>query len=280
MNDAKTEINFKAITRNIKSIRAKTPCILLCAVVKPEIAKVIHPHVDFFATMRIQEAVQLRSVVTKPILLLAPCEDFQTAIAHDITLSVGSMHEMHAIAKASAHGKINVHIEVNTGLNRFGINTLWQLRTIFGIASRHDIQITGLYTQISSSKQTELQLRRFAPFRAMIKRFHPRAIIHADTAHFDMVRVGRALLENSTTIRAKVIAVQNIKTSDNVGYNETFTATKPMVVGIVNCGYSQGEILIGKTKCQMLSHCENTIFIDVTDIKNPLGKSVTIFKNL
>jgi len=316
MNDVKVEINLKQIVRNIKSMRAKLASgVLFCAVVKANaysfddvtISQAIQNHVDMFAVARMSEAIRLREQgkVVKPILLLCPCEDFKSAIDHNITVTISSIAEMHMACKASLKGKINIHIEVNTGMNRFGVNTLWQLRTIMGLAHRHkNIDITGLYTHMASIKQTDKQLKRFAPFKAMLKRFHPRAIIHAacsegvhlKQAQLDMVRIGKAMYggisgyKSAVTIKAKIVAVQHLKSGDNVGYGGLFTAVKSCTVGVVNCGYANAgfllfapptHIYVGKVACKILgSVCMDTIFIDATDLPSPLGKSITILDDL
>jgi alanine racemase len=42
------------------------------------------------------------------------------------------------------------------------------------------------------------------------------------------------------TLRARVIGVQNLQAGDTVGYGSRFTASRPMRLGIVACGYADG----------------------------------------
>jgi alanine racemase len=288
-----------------------------CAVVKAnaygmgdiKVSHAIADHVYMFAVARIAEAVRLReSGITKPILLFGICEDYKTAIAHNITVTCGSMKEMYAVAGASALGKLNVHIKVNTGMNRFGICTPWHLRNMLAYSQKFkNLNICGLYTHFSheytsqaGQVEVDKQLKRFAPYRAIMRRTCPHALVHAacsGTAHyrlaqFDMVRIGKAMYggfegyKTAVTIAAKIIAVQHLTKGQHVGYGGKFTATENMTAGIVSCGYAVAgflllgnkyEIYVDKKPCKILGAvCMDTMAIDISDIQNPQGKMAII----
>jgi alanine racemase len=42
------------------------------------------------------------------------------------------------------------------------------------------------------------------------------------------------------SLRAQVIAIQQLQTGDTVGYGSTFVVPQPMRIGIVACGYADG----------------------------------------
>ena len=42
------------------------------------------------------------------------------------------------------------------------------------------------------------------------------------------------------TLESAIIAVQHLQPGDRVGYGGTFTAARPMRIGIVACGYADG----------------------------------------
>jgi alanine racemase len=47
-------------------------------------------------------------------------------------------------------------------------------------------------------------------------------------------------LRPAMTLTSAIIAIQHLQAGDRVGYGGTFTATKPMRVGVVACGYADG----------------------------------------
>jgi alanine racemase len=313
------EVNIKTVLQNIKTVRSHLEKrTKVCAVVKANayglgdvhISKGIQNNVDFFAVARLYEALRLRAVgISKPILLFGLCEDYKTAIENNITVTIPSVHEMHRAVKASQDfGKLCVHIKVNTGMNRFGITSPWHLRSILSIAEKSKfIEIGGLYTHFShectspeGTAQVDRQLNRFAPYRAIIRRTFPRAIIHAACsgaahyrpAQFDMVRIGKAMYggftgyKTAVTITAKIVATQNLLKGQSVGYGAKFTAKENMTIGIVACGYAVAGFLLlrgvdsvylNKKECKILgSVCMDNMAIDISGIKEPLSKTVTI----
>ncbi len=78
----------------------------------------------------------------------------------------------------------------------------------------------------------------------------------ADTLAADWVRSGIATygsapdhprrtaadwnLQPAMTLSSRLIAVQSLQAGDTVGYGSTFTAERPMRVGVVACGYADG----------------------------------------
>jgi len=42
------------------------------------------------------------------------------------------------------------------------------------------------------------------------------------------------------TLASRIIGVQQLQAGDTVGYGSNFTATQPMRVGVVACGYADG----------------------------------------
>jgi alanine racemase len=316
----KAEINTKTIINNIKAQKRKLgKRTRFCAVLKAnayrfgdvEIARAIDPHVDWFAVATINEATRLRLLAktAKPILLLGVCEDFKTAIANNITITITCVREMRELIKISSQeNKIFIHIAVNTGMNRYGITTLWQLKSILDMADKNpNINVGGIYTHFSHEMdnitEIDAQLARFAPYRTMLKSKHPRAIVHAACAgsadhapaQFDMVRIGKSLYggyhgyQTALTITSKITAIQNLQRGSRVGYGGTFTTTQPTTIGIVPCGYAdfanlglsnKGTVIVDKTPCNIVGRITmDTIAIDITHIKNPINKIVTIISN-
>ena len=52
--------------------------------------------------------------------------------------------------------------------------------------------------------------------------------------------VGHWQLQPAMTLRAQLIAVQQLQPGDSVGYGSSFIAEQPMRIGVVACGYADG----------------------------------------
>jgi len=312
----KAQINTKTILKNIKIVRGHLgEGVRLCAVVKANayglgdvlIAKIVSAAVDWFAVARMSEALRLREAgISHPILLFGICDDVKKAVQNNIIVSVNSLSEMQHICTAleGQECKLRIHIKVNTGMNRYGITSPWQLRSILALAARtNTVIVDGLYTHMSHETDNtaciERQLQKFVPFRAMLKRSHPRAIIHAacsgsfhyKPSQFDMVRIGKSMYggfdgyKTAITLTSKVTAVQHVPRGSGVNYNARWVAECPTTIGVVPCGYADigslcfhaSHVMVGKHLCPIIGVvCMDTFAVDVTGMPCPLGKVVRI----
>jgi len=314
----KAIINLKIVHKNLRKLKKiLLPQVKVCAVVKANayslgdvsIAREIESEVDSFAVAHIKEAVRLRDGgIKKAILMLGVCTDCKTAIDRNITISIQSVQEFRALCKAllgQQPAKCRIHIKVNTGMNRYGLTNIWQLKSILTAAEKNPgIQVEGLYTHLAheadNPDEIDLQLKKFAPFKSIMRARFPRAIIHAASsgssgylpAQFDMVRVGKLMYggldgyHTAVKIISKICAVQNLTSGARVGYAGTATTTRPTVCGIVPCGYAdlahinygnKYSVLVDGVRCKVLGRvCMDSFAIDVTGIKSPIGKTVTL----
>lgn len=314
----KATINFKVVHWNIRKLKKQLlPGVKFCAVLKANaysfgdvvVAREIESEVDSFAVAHIGEAVAIREGgIKKPILLFGPCTDYETAVKHDVIVSIHSMMEIKVLSKVlqRLRAKCKIHIKVNTGMNRFGISSVWQLKNILGVAAKYNenIIVDGLYTHMAfetdHKKEIDAQLKRFLPFRSVMRTHYPRCTIHAACsgsaeyypAQLDMVRIGKIMYggfngyRTAIKITSKISAVQNTAAGSRVGYGGTFLTTRPTAVGVVSCGYADlthynfGNtmcVYVDNTPCKVIGRiCMDSFMIDVTGIKSPLAKNVTI----
>ena len=103
------------------------------------------------------------------------------------------------------------------------------------------------------------QMARFvewtADLRGEVTLANSAAILRYPETHADWVRPGIMLygcspfadvsaealgLQPAMTLASEIIAVQEIKPGDRVGYGGTFEAQRPMRIGVVACGYADG----------------------------------------
>jgi alanine racemase len=80
---------------------------------------------DFFAVATIDEAMELyENKIEAKILILGfvPDELIQTAVDNGFSICVHSLESAKQIANLQTDKQINVHIKLNTGMNRLGFN--------------------------------------------------------------------------------------------------------------------------------------------------------------
>jgi alanine racemase len=148
--------------------------------------------------------------------------------------------------------------------------------------------------------EEENVIQQIQCFDTLIKGFdHPRslansaAIIRYPETHADWVRPGIMLygaspfadrtaldfnLKSVMTLSSKIIAIQDLKAGDKVGYHGLFQTDRPMRIGIVACGYADGyprhaptntPVLVNNQRSRLLGQVSmDMLAVDLTDINN------------
>jgi len=234
---------------------------------------------DGFALLDLHEAVQLRELGWRgPILLLegvfAP-EDLDVCVAHDLWHTVHSAQQLAWLqAHQQEHNSTNrayrhhVFLKLNSGMNRLGFApqafrqarqqlASWPaaprvtLMTHFSDADALRFGCDGIAHQMDVLRQTcaDMSDPQSVSNSAAILRYG-RAL------RSDWVRAGIMLyggvpdypahdaqhwdLQAAMTLRARILAVQQVQRGDSVGYGSVFIADAPMRIGVVSCGYADG----------------------------------------
>jgi alanine racemase len=119
-------------------------------------------------------------------------------------------------------------------------------------------------------------------------------------AHFDMVRTGILPLgvypsqvcrrisgiEPIMSVKAKIVAIQNIQAGDKVGYSMHYTAPEPRKVGVLALGYgdgfprvrNQGDVLIHGQRAPIVGgNAMDAMMVDLSDIpQSQVGDDVVV----
>ncbi|MEI6303010.1 MAG: alanine racemase [Betaproteobacteria bacterium] len=221
---------------------------------------------DGYALLDIAEALRLRDAgVTKPILLLEGCfqgEDITTAARHDLTVVVHHEGQLQMLERAAAAKPLEVYLKLNSGMNRLGFalpeaaRVFARLRDSKAVAG---ITLMSHFADADGPSGIRWQLDALDAACKGLEAPHSlansAAILRHPDAHADWVRPGIMLygcspfvdqsaadlgLRPVMTLASEIIGVQQINKGDTVGYGRTFTATQPMRIGVVACGYADG----------------------------------------
>lgn len=304
------QVNLRTIIKNVMTIKKQLKIgTKFCAVVKANayglgierISKLLAPIVDCFAVATVEEGITLRKIgIQQDILIFGVCENIFAAIQHNLIITIESITQARALRKNNLHPRI--HIAVNTDMNRFGLNSVHELRETLQLLCQERVE--GIYTHLAYEKDhlenIKLALERFQKLTYVCQQYFPHVIVHAGCsgvisyppAHLNMIRIGKALYggvtETQTALKvtSRIIAVKKVKSGNTVGYNGTFTAPQAIIVGVVRGGYANGippqlsgkvKVLVGKQLCPIIGRvCMDCFFIDVSKVTNPLHKQVTI----
>lgn len=239
-----------------------------------ECARVLASIVDGFAILELDAASQLRTAGhTEPILMLEgfhhPVE-LQAFAELDLATVVHRQDQITALAQAQLPKPVAVFLKLNTGMNRLGL-PLTEAQAAYvrlrGLPQVSDVTVMTHFADADNVRGTAWQLDRlkaqwpdvmacrtsFANSAALLSGPVDRRWL-GDVARPGIMLYGASPwgasvpgktaadfgLRPVMTLRSQLIAIQDIQPGERVGYGGTFTADRPMRIGIVAGGYADG----------------------------------------
>ena len=282
-----TEINLEAIRRNAKAIKAYTGKRLI-AVVKADayghgvvrVTEALHAVADMFAVATIEEGAALRQTgIREPILVLFSSlrEQATEIIEYGLTPTIGDWEFADTLNDVTS-GIVNVHVNINTGMNRSGVCWMEAVQFLSRLKTLHQLTVEGIFTHLATADEADksyvfTQLKRFssvlekiANSGELIHAANSAAALAIPEAHFDAVRPGLSLygiypsserpikLKPALTWKTRIGWVGTISEGEGVSYGLTYKASRETRVAMVQVGYGDGypralsgvgEVLIG-----------------------------------
>ena len=217
-----------------------------------------------FAVLNIEDAMKLRDAgFDQTILLLEGFfdrEELRLVQEYRLASVVHQQEQLRLLLQA-APGKLDVHLKINTGMNRLGFKPADVPDALSALRQARLSSLT-LMTHFATADEAAGvadQLKLFREITAGLS--YPKsmansaAIIRYPQTHADWVRPGIMLygatpfgsgdgaefgLKAAMTLRSEIIAIQHLKAGDAVGYGAGFHADRSMRIGVVACGYADG----------------------------------------
>ena len=268
-------IHADALAHNLQRARTAAPDARLWAVVKAD----AYGHgierafdglrgADGFALLDLAEAERLRALDWRgPILLLEGVfepRDLELCSRLNLWHVVHGTEQIDWLAAHKTQQPHRVFLKMNSGMNRLGfppeafrpawarLNVLPQVDEISLMTHFSDADgPRGIAHQVAAFEAATADLpgeRSLSNSAAILR--------HGQTLHSDWVRAGilsygsapdfpeRSIadweLRPTMTLRTRLIGTQSLAAGDTVGYGSSFTAERPMRIGIAACGYADG----------------------------------------
>jgi alanine racemase len=274
---------------------------------------------SWLAVATVDEGVQLRAAgLVAPILVLAPSHpnEAPSAVRAGLTLTVADLDTAAAVAAAAREEPASVHVEVDTGLNRFGVDHAAAPDLIARIAALPGLRLGGVYTHFATADEADrsfhdLQQARFgAVLDALDRAGIAVPFVHQDNSagaltgpgpRVTLIRPGVALYGMSPSadvpapaglrpvlaLRTRVARLLDLVPGDSVSYGRTFIADRPLRAALVPLGYadgyrrslsSRGAMLLGGRRAPVLGRvCMDQTVIAIPDgVTAQVGDEVTV----
>jgi len=218
---------------------------------------------DSLAVVTVEEGAELRHAgLDVPILVFTDLLADRLPLAREHRLTV-TAHSIPSARRIAFHQGLEVHLKVNTGMNRWGVepSEVGEARRILGP------RLSGVYTHFASADSDEAATRHQIESFESVLAAQPFGgiLVHAANsaatlwhagAHYDCVRPGVALyglhpagdegdpaaenLRPAMVLKSYVAGVRRLGRGEGVSYGLTFRAEAPMFAATVPVGYAEG----------------------------------------
>ncbi|MFQ1064243.1 alanine racemase [Bordetella trematum] len=228
------------------------------------------------AMLDLEEAVRCREAGWGgPILLLEGFfqpQDLDILDRYRLSTSLHSQEQLDMLAQARPAHRINAMVKLNSGMNRLGFSPEAYgaaFDSAMALQARGVLGTVGKMTHFATADSGLGPDWQWTLFQACTEGLpgpvsvcnsaatlrHARLALGQPEGQVQWVRPGICLygaspfddesadalgLRAAMTLRSEIIGVQDLKAGQTVGYGATFTASKPMRIGVVACGYADG----------------------------------------
>lgn len=323
------EVNLTALVNNINYYRSNlNPGTKIMAMVKAfsygsgsfEIANVLqYNRIDYLAVAYADEGVELRKAGIKlPIMVMSPeVQSFDNIIKYNLEPEIYSfkiLKEFSDSLDSRIHGKIPVHIKLDTGMHRLGFEENEINELCVRLKNSSAITVKSVFSHLVASDEfehDEFTKHQIGSYTAMCKTIQNhlgysfiKHILNSAGAlrfkdeQFDMVRLGIGMHGFSSvgnpafipTVQLKTIIsqIKNITIGQTVGYSRKGIVNKNTKIATVPIGYADGYtrklgngvgvmFVNGKLAPTIGNICMDMTMLDITDIEVQEGDEVIVF---
>ncbi len=321
------EINLDALGNNIKEIQKFAPNKDIMAVVKanayghgvalvaPELFRL---GITRFCVSNMGEAKELRAILPDADILIFGCAEeewFGDICSLNLIQTVGDIEFANTLSHWAVQNekKVRVHVKIDTGMSRIGIETAEELAEILALKG---LSAEGIYTHFACSdsledsdvqftEKQEQMLRDVSKIAKNIPVYSQNSggILYHPTFSGEIIRSGiitygcmpstaEALPISLTpilTLKSQVCQVKTIKAGSSVGYGRTFVAEKDTEIAVIPVGYADGysrrlshcgQVLINGKLCNICGRvCMDQMMVDVTGAGVKAGDTAVLYSD-
>lgn len=313
------EINLNSLEKNLIKIRKIIKNKKITFVVKAnayghgisEVSKFAQKKklCDYLGVSSIEEGIILRENGIKiPILVLGgiyPFSNFKYLYHYSLTPTISSLLAIDELIKYSkkTNQPINVHLKLETGMNRIGAGENSVLKMVERIQNNNLVKLEGIYSHLSSADTdkdyTLNQIKLYNEAVSKIKGINfirhianSFATINFPSSHMDMVRCGIAPyggIKNFEPIlewKSKIVFIKYLKKGSYISYSKTFKTNRKTKVATIPLGYGDGylralsnkaDVIINGKKAKIIGNITmDMCMADITDINCKVGDEVMV----
>ena len=321
MRESKIIVDLSAVKYNYNKIKEYVNNKEVMPVIKAfGYGSFINTRVNFLNNFKIvgvalvEEGVFLRKLGYKNdiFILNQPFKsEVDLIIKYNLIVGVSSLEFLEYIKNK----KIKIHLELETGMNRTGLNVN-DIFKFINLIKKSNILLEGVYSHFSSADTNyDYTLKQFNIFKEcvdIIKNYFNLKYIHISASsgiltlkedYTNLVRVGLLLygyypnkkcqniidIKPSIKFISKISFIKQVEKDEFISYNQTYKTNRKSIIATVPVGYAdginmllsnKGFVYINNKKCRIIGKiCMDSLLVDVNDIDCKIDDEVVIFDN-
>lgn len=327
--DAWVEINLESVAHNVKEFRKNIPQDKkILGVVKADAyghgsimlaPTMLASGIDMLGVASIDEGLDLRrEKITCDILVVGavPVWSFEIAAENNISVSIFSEAHLNACKQAFDRTGIKpkVHIKLDTGMNRIGLEPEDAVKFIKKVQGSDFLELQGIFSHLANAESPEKTQKQFECWNKIVSALNTEGLLlhilntAGSTAYnvkSNMVRMGIAIyglypdladnlifrpdLKQVMGLKGRITNIHTMKKGSGISYGYTFTTDKDIKVATIPIGYADGVPRIlsnkiygelnGKKIKQIGNITMDQMMFDITGIEAGEGDIITLLND-
>ena len=279
------EVDFDALTRNLGEVRRKVGSCQVMLAIKAdayghglrEVAEETAGKVDMLGVASVEEGISIRLAgIATPVLVLSPIPygEIPLLLEHNLTPSVTEAEFAHRLSAEAARRKttVGLHIEVDTGMGRTGVDIEPAARFVTEVASLPGLDIEGVFTHFPAADSdidfSRRQLALYSRLQEQLNRSGVKAylrhsansagLLNVPGSLFDMVRPGLVIygilpdsfqsgqresglaLTPVMSLRSRIVNLRRIPAGRSISYERSWFTKRDSHIAVITAGYGDG----------------------------------------
>ena len=329
--DAWVEINLESIAHNIREFRKNIPADKkMLGIVKADAYGhgsimtapiMLASGIDMLGVASIDEGLDLRNEkISCDILVVGavPVWSFEVATENDISISIFSEAHLNACKQAYERTGIKpkVHIKLNTGMNRIGLEPENAVEFIKKAQTADYLDLKGIFTHLANAEDIEKTEKQFEIWNRITNAVDTKGLLlHAlntagsmkyyDEIKSNMVRMGIAIyglepdlpegvkfkpeLKQVMGLKGRITNIHMMKKGQGISYGYSYVADKDIKVATIPIGYADGvpRVLSNKIYAELNGYkikqigniTMDQMMFDITGIDATEGDIITLLND-
>ena len=329
--DAWVEINLESIAHNIREFRKNIPADKkMLGIVKADAYGhgsimtapiMLASGIDMLGVASIDEGLDLRNEkISCDILVVGavPVWSFEVATENDISISIFSEAHLNACKQAYERTGIKpkVHIKLNTGMNRIGLEPENAVEFIKKAQTADYLDLKCIFTHLANAEDIEKTEKQFEIWNRITNAVDTKGLLlHAlntagsmkyyDEIKSNMVRMGIAIyglepdlpegvkfkpeLKQVMGLKGRITNIHMMKKGQGISYGYSYVADKDIKVATIPIGYADGvpRVLSNKIYAELNGYkikqigniTMDQMMFDITGIDATEGDIITLLND-